>query len=174
MKEEQDEYFNKENKKQAIVKTDKRIKQLVEQREKSLGLTKCIIVDVDGTLSLMNNRHVYNAEQSVNDQVNHPVKQLCNLYYAEDYVVILMTGRQESERKVTEEFLKKNSIWHDTMIMRATGDYRKDSIIKKELYEKHIEGIYHVEFVLDDRNQVVDMWRDELGLPCFQVFYGDF
>jgi len=27
---------------------------------------------------------------------------------------------------------------------------------------------------LDDRNQVVDMWRRELALPCFQVNYGDF
>jgi hypothetical protein len=28
--------------------------------------------------------------------------------------------------------------------------------------------------VIDDRNQVVDMWRMELGLVCLQVDYGDF
>jgi len=32
---------------------------------------------------------------------------------------------------------------------------------------------YHVEFVLDDRNQVVNFWR-YLGLTCFQVAEGDF
>lgn len=31
-----------------------------------------------------------------------------------------------------------------------------------------------VKFVLDDRNQVVDMWRKDLGLTCLQVDYGDF
>jgi hypothetical protein len=28
--------------------------------------------------------------------------------------------------------------------------------------------------VLDDRNQVVDMWRNDLGLTCLQVDWGDF
>ena len=29
-------------------------------------------------------------------------------------------------------------------------------------------------FVMDDRDQVVSMWRNELGLTCFQVAEGDF
>jgi hypothetical protein len=58
--------------------------------------------------------------------------------------------------------------------MRDTGDTRKDSVLKKELYEAHVKGHYFVNFVLDDRNQVVDIWRLELGLPCLQVNYGDF
>ena len=32
---------------------------------------------------------------------------------------------------------------------------------------------YFVEFVLDDRNQVVDLWRKDLNLPCLQVNYGN-
>ena len=28
--------------------------------------------------------------------------------------------------------------------------------------------------VFDDRNQVVDMWRNGLGLQCFQVADGNF
>lgn len=58
--------------------------------------------------------------------------------------------------------------------MRAAGDYRKDAVIKKEMFDTQIEGKYFVEFVLDDRNQVVDLWRKDLNLPCFQVYYGDF
>jgi hypothetical protein len=57
--------------------------------------------------------------------------------------------------------------------MREAGDSRKDSIVKQELYEKHIEPSYDVFVVLDDRNQVVDMWRS-LGLVCLQVAPGDF
>jgi hypothetical protein len=59
------------------------------------------------------------------------------------------------------------------LIMRATGDMRKDSIIKQELLEREIVPNSFVDFVLDDRNQVVDMWRS-LGLTCLQVDYGDF
>ncbi|MGH7203736.1 MAG: AAA family ATPase, partial [Candidatus Levyibacteriota bacterium] len=53
-------------------------------------------------------------------------------------------------------------------------DFRKDAVVKKELYETHISGKYEVLFVLDDRDQVVEMWRKDLGLPCFQVDYGNF
>lgn len=38
----------------------------------------------------------------------------------------------------------------------------------------NIQDQYFVEFILDDRNQVVDLWRNELNLPCLQVYYGDF
>ncbi len=51
---------------------------------------------------------------------------------------------------------------------------RKNAIIKKELFEQQIAEKYFIELVLDDRDQVVDMWRLELGLPCLQVNYGDF
>ena len=57
--------------------------------------------------------------------------------------------------------------------MRKTGDNRKDSIIKEEIYRNLIEPNYNIEFVLDDRNQVVDMWR-RIGLTCLQVADGNF
>ncbi len=45
--------------------------------------------------------------------------------------------------------------------------------MKEELYRQHIEGNYNIKFVLDDRQQVVDMWR-RFGLTVFQVDGGDF
>ena len=57
--------------------------------------------------------------------------------------------------------------------MRTLGDMRKDSIVKQELYEQNILGKFNVSFILDDRQQVVDMWRS-LGLTVFQVAEGDF
>ncbi len=52
--------------------------------------------------------------------------------------------------------------------MRRDKDNRKDSLVKEELYLEHVAGNYEVAFVVDDRNQVVAMWRS-LGLSCFQV-----
>ena len=43
--------------------------------------------------------------------------------------------------------------------MRKTGDNRKDSIIKREIFENDIRPYYNIDYVLDDRNQVVEMWR---------------
>jgi hypothetical protein len=63
---------------------------------------------------------------------------------------------------------------YDSLWMRNKKDNRKDSIIKEELFIQNIENNYFVEFVLDDRNQVVDLWRQKLQLPCLQVFYGNF
>ena len=58
--------------------------------------------------------------------------------------------------------------------MRKDEDNRKDSIIKWELYEKHIKPMnVNILFILDDRNQVVEMWRSK-GFTVFQVANGDF
>ena len=60
------------------------------------------------------------------------------------------------------------------LLMRKDGDNRPDQIVKRELYERHVVGLYEVEGVLDDRAKVVRMWRDELGLTCLQVADGNF
>jgi len=57
--------------------------------------------------------------------------------------------------------------------MRSQGDTRPDEIVKREIYEEHIKPLYNVDFVLDDRNKVVKMWRS-LGLKVLQVAEGNF
>lgn len=42
-----------------------------------------------------------------------------------------------------------------------------------ELFDRHARDEYRVLVVLDDRKQVVDMWRS-LGLTCLQVAEGNF
>tara|TARA_Y100001938_G_C8010632_1_gene389819 strand:+ start:511 stop:1020 length:510 start_codon:yes stop_codon:yes gene_type:complete len=58
-------------------------------------------------------------------------------------------------------------------IFRKAGDYRKDAFVKFEIGKKILEE-YNILCVFDDRNQVVDMWRNGLGLTCFQVADGNF
>ena len=59
------------------------------------------------------------------------------------------------------------------LFMREHNDHRADHEVKREMFLVEIEDDYDIQFVLDDRKQVVDMWRKE-GLPCFQVAPGDF
>ena len=138
------------------------------------NLPKAVICDLDGTLSLLNGRDPYNAATCDNDLLNEPVAAALKMAKRRGYQVILLSGREDKFREPTVRFLDKHQIGYDLLLMRTSNDFRKDNIIKRELFEGEIQGKYFVEFLLDDRNQVVDMWRKDLHLPCFQVNYGDF
>lgn len=60
-----------------------------------------------------------------------------------------------------------------TLRMRQEGDFTPDDELKMQwLEEVTVEGKL-VEFVFDDRQKVVDMWRAK-GIVCMQVAPGDF
>jgi predicted kinase len=138
------------------------------------SLPAAILCDLDGTLAIIHDRSPFDSIKCENDLVNAPIVDIVKNYYAKGVKIILMSGREEISRSPTINWLKTYEVPFHELFMRAHGDMRKDSIVKKELFEKHIKGQYFVKFVLDDRNQVVDLWRLELGLPCLQVNYGDF
>ena len=131
-------------------------------------LPHAIICDLDGTLALLNGRSPYDASRCEHDILNPVVASLIK-----NKLVLLVSGREDKYREQTINFLDKHQINYEKLIMRETGDFRKDSIIKKEIFDTQIRGFYNIDFVLDDRNQVVEMWR-QLGLICLQVAEGDF
>ncbi|MDX6183993.1 AAA family ATPase [Flavobacterium sp. Fl-77] len=137
-------------------------------------LPKAIICDLDGTLALMNGRNPFDASTCDQDLINTPVANVLKNYKKLGYKILLVSGREDRYKEPTLRFLAQHEIEFDELIMRKTKDSRKDSIIKTEIYNDAIKEHYFVEFVLDDRNQVVDTWRNDLKLPCFQVYYGDF
>lgn len=138
------------------------------------SLPKAIICDLDGTLALMNGRNPFDASLCEQDLLNVPVNNMLENYRKLGYKIILLSGRQDQFRAQTERWLAQHNVEYEVLLMRKFKDNRKDSIIKREIFDAHILGKYFIEVVLDDRNQVVNMWRDELKLPCFQVYYGDF
>lgn len=137
-------------------------------------LPRAIICDLDGTLCLLNGRDPYNASTCDQDLPNQPVLDVAHRF-VRDHTLVLVSGRSEEHRPQTELWLGKYlGTKRYVLYMREIGDMRKDAIIKREIYDAHIAGKYAVSLVLDDRDQVIRLWRDELGLPCFQVNYGDF
>jgi len=137
-------------------------------------LPKALICDLDGTLALMNGRNPFDAVNCINDLPNTPVINMVKNYHQLGFTIILLSGRNDLYKEQTIAWLKQFDIPYKQLVMRKNKDYRKDSIVKKEFFEQHVQGKYDVEVILDDRNQVVDLWREELKLPCFQVYYGDF
>lgn len=136
-------------------------------------LPDCYIFDIDGTLAKMTGRSPYDYTQVHTDVPNHSITMIARLLKQSGLPIILCSGRKAECKEETEKWLKDNVIPFDFLFMRATGDDRKDSIIKKEIYYTHIKDKYNILAVFDDRNQVVDMWRS-LGLTCLQVDYGNF
>ena len=142
----------------------------------------CLIVDIDGTLALMDGRSPFDWRRVDEDLPNHSViRALYRLVgpfgSGQNCKVFFTSGRDESCRDLTQYWLDQHVILplgcEPELIMRPAGDTRSDYVVKLELFDKFIREGYDVQLVLDDRDQVVRMWRS-LGLACFQVAEGDF
>ena len=140
-----------------------------------MAKTKAIICDLDGTLSINDHgRSFFEADDCDKDSLNHPVALVLKWASLDNIKIIYLSGREDKYQEPTKRFLSNHNLSdNNVLIMRDTGDNRADHIIKWEIYQKYIEPNYDIQFILDDRNQVVDMWRSE-GLTCFQVAPGDF
>lgn len=137
---------------------------------------KAVICDLDGTLAIHDGRGPFEYQKCDTDLVNEPVRMILRAMMAEYSVdVLFVSGREDSCRQKTADWiLAKTEILADGYLyMRRVGDYRKDAVVKEEIYRQQIEPNYDVLFVLDDRDQTVRAWRD-LGLICFQVAPGNF
>lgn len=142
-------------------------------------LPKAIICDLDGTLCHLNGRNPYDASTCGDDTKNQPVVDLVSRYNS-THKIIFVSGRKDTWRDETNEWILDNipavqkiSSLGFHLYMRKEGDDRKDSLIKEEIFNAYVRDQYYIDFVLDDRQQVVDMWR-RLGLTCFQVAPGNF
>lgn len=143
---------------------------LLEQDE---SLPHAWIVDIDGTLARMVGRGPFDYHRVDEDEPVWHVIRLVQTLKAAGNTIIIMSGREDSCETLTREWLDVYEIPYDGIHMRATGDGRKDNLVKKELFDAHVANKFYIEGVLDDRDQVVKMWR-EMGLFVAQVAYGDF
>jgi predicted kinase len=133
-------------------------------------LPHALICDLDGTLALFNGRNPYDASLCESDLLNKPVADIVKQY---PQMTLLVSGRKEEHREQTERWLLQHDIAYYALWMRQTDDGRKDVEVKRDIYNEHIKGRYNIDFILDDRKQVVDFWRSQ-GLTVLQVADGDF
>lgn len=136
------------------------------------GKPRAIMCDIDGTIAHIGDRSPYDWHKVREDTPDQIIIDLLRRY--DNRIIILVSGRDSVCRAETMEWLKDNRVPFHHLFMRTEGDNRKDSIVKRELFDSNIRENFNVEFVLDDRNQVVNMWRNELGLMVLQVAEGDF
>tara|TARA_B100002052_G_C15835467_1_gene577523 strand:+ start:864 stop:1319 length:456 start_codon:yes stop_codon:yes gene_type:complete len=147
-----------------------------------------VIFDLDGTLALIDKRReistksdgkldwdlFFNPKNINLDIPNFPVINTLKALKSNGYKIIILSGRLETTKNATLEWLKKYEVYFDDLKMRENSVKGK-FISDVELKEKWLSDIgkENVEFVFDDRKKLVDMWRNQ-GLICFQVAEGNF
>ena len=155
----------------------------------SKWMNKIVIFDLDGTLADITARRklatkdngkldwdvFFDRDNIKLDVPNQKVVDMARMINDTDrYQIFILSGRSKSTYRTTQQWLIQNDIPFDDLIMRPTDKhhhYMKDSDLKQMWLDSI--GKDSVAMVFDDRQQVVDMWRDN-GLTVFQVDKGDF
>ena len=142
--------------------------------ERNLKLPNAYIFDLDGTLAHHNGkRDIYDWKMVGIDDVDSVIARQLLLHHKNGDKIIIVSGRDEICKQNTLDWLEYHELPIDEIFMRPEGSFKKDNIIKRDIYENEIKDRYNVLGVYDDRDQVVEMWR-KIGLKCFQVEYGNF
>ena len=150
------------------------------------NMSKKVIFDLDGTLALIDSRKeisigddgkmdwdtFFNPKMISLDDPNQPVIDMANMLFSQGYTIYIFSGRSDVTYQATIDWLNKHNVNFDLLQMRPQNHlYMKDSDLKQMWLDTI--GVDNVAMVFDDRNQVVDMWRQN-GLQVFQVADGDF
>jgi len=147
-----------------------------------------IIVDLDGTLCNCDHRielartkqwdafHSMLIEDEPYEDVKHFIKFIARSALME-IDIIGLTGRNEKHRNKTLDWLEKNGVFFDELLMRPDNDFRSDHELKPLLLEEWFGSreimLSKVMFVLEDRDKVVEAWRN-IGISCWQVRMGTY
>lgn len=141
-----------------------------------------IIFDLDGTLSIVGDRVKYLMQEKIDwdsvyktcaeDKVSEPIAKIFRTLKSTGHRLKIVTGRHERARQKSLEWLERNnlSVADNDLHMRGDDDFRHDIIVKPELIAEFKD---QVEMIFEDRNSMVDTWR-ELGIVCLQVAEGNF
>ena len=135
-----------------------------------------VIFDLDGTLAHNNHRDYYDFSKVDGDLPNEMVLEQIHFHLDSGRKIIILTGRNG-----TDECIKQTHNWlrhwvatdNYELICRREDDFRRDSVVKRELYETYIKPNWNVLAVYDDRLAVVEMWH-KLGLYVFNCNQGNY
>lgn len=139
------------------------------------GKPEVYLVDIDGTVAIMNGRGPFDWDRVGEDLPNTFVVNMVRRAANRDGSnIIFFSGRMDVCRLRTTMWLSANVIpsWRE-LYMRAEGDYRPDDVVKCEMFDRFIRNHFDVQAVFDDRAKVVKMWR-LLGLGVFDVAGGTY
>lgn len=125
-----------------------------------------IIVDIDWTIADKWERSPFDWSKVSEDTPHWDIVELIRVL-SQTYTILFVSWRDFICAIDTAKWLDKNVLEKYRLYMRPEWDKRKDSIIKYEILQDIIKD-YYIVYVFDDRDHVVQMWR-EAWLRCLQV-----
>lgn len=142
-----------------------------------------VIFDVDGTLmDIEHRRHFviqkpkdFDAfrEATKDDTPKHEIFAIAKALQAAGHRIIISSGRNKSQMDITVDQLTSQGLQFDAIFMRSNSDFRPDFEVKQEMLTKMKAQGFNPTMAVDDRQQVVDMWRAN-GITVLQVDEGNF
>lgn len=144
-----------------------------------------IVVDIDGTIAKVGDRLKYLQQEKKDwdsfyehcdeDEPIDDMRQLVQDLDTAGYEIVYCTGRRESVRGKTTEWLIRKGFPFSLgrLLMRKDKDWRHDTEVKPELLAKAGITPDDVWFILEDRDSVVAKLRS-LGFRVLQVNDGKF
>ncbi len=142
---------------------------------------KNIIVDLDGTLANCDHRihHVRRADpdwdsffaECGNDVPNPWCVQMINSMVYAGYHVFIVSARSRHVEAETISWFQKHDLFDSRIhvhLLRDRGDSTPDQELKRA-WLRSFEHRGETLLVVDDREKVVKMWREE-GLTCLQCY----
>lgn len=148
-----------------------------------------VVVDLDGTLCDSAHRdHLARAGEwnefhgaLMNDEPHEAVARLVAILAGseQELIVLGLTGRNERYRMATNNWLAAHDIVLDDLLMRPDNDFTSDHELKPQMLEAWCQdewgraALDSVLFILEDRDKVVEAWRN-LGFICWQTQPGGY
>jgi FMN phosphatase YigB (HAD superfamily) len=146
---------------------------------------RIIVVDLDGTLCNCDHRIEFAHAKDWDGfhsrlREDKPYMDVVDIVMrlATKLRVYVVSGRSAKYEEETRRWLKKHGIIVDVLILRPEFDFTPDHELKAALLYEQFEGgkaeaLEKVIMVLDDREKVVEAWRNE-GFACWQVRQGQY
>ena len=136
--------------------------QIVKLHAVSELFEECVIVDLGGTLAHRGERPKESFhERFLEDGIDEKMRDLVNLLYASNVMIIILTGQWDTSRAITQEWLRIHNVKHHNLFMKMGNLDKRDTLDFKEwFYTKIIKDLIPVNFVLEDREEIVEMWRN--------------
>ena len=141
-------------------------------------MSRVAVFDVDGTLMNINHRRKFVEGDKKDwksffdfmefDTINDKVFHMAHALRSDNFQIVIMSGRNERHRKITEKQLAFGKLDYDILIMRPDDNYDPDYVFKQEMLDLLIADDKKPWVVFDDRPSVVKMWRDN-NITCFDV-----
>jgi hypothetical protein len=144
-----------------------------------------VIVDIDGTVANCSHRLPFIHPEAGckknwgrffgemdKDTLFPHIKEIVNALSSSGHIIVFLTGRPETYYQKTVDWITKNDIKYDFLLMRVKGDHSSDVIAKKTLLDNFLktQGDKTYQDILcafEDRDRIIDLWKS-LGIPVLE------